>query len=253
MMVQMAVALGRWFGRTWWRHRRRWPWRWLISLERLLAKGTGYSDLVFRTELGPFPLAFFAPFCAHSRQGLVYPRFLLRATFSSRLRLVEAEIKPLRQCRECSVLCPEKKKHNNLYRWMDSSERFYLPRSPHIRDQFQFQRNAFPRLWLLLQRLLVRRYLQDLEEIYQLSGSSLGRYRFYLRHLLLWAGETPFQQVAKLRPTFPGYVSNLPGRLGETPLAPVSQKKIIEAGKRFFIWAKQNHPKEFGSLSTAWL
>jgi len=101
--------------------------------------------------------------------------------------------------------------------------------------------------------LLVRRYLRDLEEIYQLSGSSLSRYRFYLRHLLLWAGETPFQQAAKLRPTFPSYVSNLPGRQGETPLAPVTQKKIIEAGKRFFIWAKQNHPKEFGSLSATWL
>lgn len=101
--------------------------------------------------------------------------------------------------------------------------------------------------------LLVRRYLQDLGEVYQLSSSSLGRYRFYLRHLLLWAGETPFQQAAKLRPTFPSYVSNLPGRQGDTPLAPVTQKKIIEAGKRFFIWAKQNHHKEFGSLCTVWL
>ena len=101
--------------------------------------------------------------------------------------------------------------------------------------------------------LLVRRYLQDLEEIYQLSGSSLGRYRFHLRHLLLWAGESPFQQAAKLRPTFPSYVSNIPGRQGEAPLASVTQKKIIESGKRFFIWARQNHPKEFDSLSVAWL
>ena len=101
--------------------------------------------------------------------------------------------------------------------------------------------------------LLVRRYLQDLGEVYQLSGSSLGRYRFYLRHLLLWSGETPFQQSAKLRPTFPSYVSNLPGRNSEVPLASVSQKKIIEVGKRFFTWGKQNYPKEFGSLTTAWL
>jgi integrase len=101
--------------------------------------------------------------------------------------------------------------------------------------------------------LLVRRYLQDLGEVYQLSGSSLGRYRFYLRHLLLWAGETPFQQAVKLRPTFPSYVSNLPGRNGEAPLASVTQKKIIEVSKRFFIWGKQNHPKEFYSLSSSWL
>ena len=101
--------------------------------------------------------------------------------------------------------------------------------------------------------LLVRSYIQDLGEVYQLSSSSLSRYRFYLRHLLLWAGETPFLQAAKLRPTFPSYVSNLPGRHGDAALASVTQKKIIEAGKRFFIWAKQNHPKEFSHLTTTWL
>jgi integrase len=101
--------------------------------------------------------------------------------------------------------------------------------------------------------LLVRRYLKDLGEVYQLSDSSLGRYRFYLRHLLLWAGETPFQQAAKLRPTFPSYVSDLPGRNGEGLLAGVTQKKIIEVSKRFFTWGKQNYSKEFGSLTTAWL
>ncbi len=101
--------------------------------------------------------------------------------------------------------------------------------------------------------LLVKRYLQDLGEVYMLSDSSLGRYRFYLRHLLLWAGETPFQQASKLRPTFQSYVSNLPGRHGEGLLAKVTQKKIIEVGKRFFTWGKDNHPKEFGSLTTSWL
>ncbi|HEX9090995.1 MAG TPA: site-specific integrase [Anaerolineales bacterium] len=101
--------------------------------------------------------------------------------------------------------------------------------------------------------MLVRRYLQDLGEVYQLSSSSLSRYRFYLRHLLLWAGDTPFQQAAKIRPTFPSYVSNLPGRHGEAQLASVTQKKITEAGKRFFIWVKQNHPKDFSSMSSAWL
>jgi integrase len=101
--------------------------------------------------------------------------------------------------------------------------------------------------------LLVRRYLLDLGEVYQLSGSSLDRYRFYLRHLLLWAGETRFQHAPKLRPTFPSYVSNLSGRNGEAPLALVTQKKIIEVGKRFFTWGKQNYPKEFGSLTAAWL
>jgi integrase len=101
--------------------------------------------------------------------------------------------------------------------------------------------------------ILVMRYLKELREVYQLSSSSVGRYRFYLRHLLLWAGETPFNHVAKLRPTFPGYVGNIPGRHGEIALAPASQKKIIEIGKRFFIWGKQNNPREFSLLTSAWV
>jgi integrase len=36
-------------------------------------------------------------------------------------------------------------------------------------------------------------------------------------------------------------------------LASATQKKIIEIGKRFFVWCKQSYPKEFGSLTTAWL
>jgi integrase len=101
--------------------------------------------------------------------------------------------------------------------------------------------------------IFIKRYLKDLGEVYQLSSSSLSRYRVYLRHLLLWAGETPFRQAASLRPTFPSYVSNLPGPHGEALLASATQKKIIEVGKRFFVWAKQSHPKEFGSLNFAWL
>jgi site-specific recombinase XerD len=101
--------------------------------------------------------------------------------------------------------------------------------------------------------ILIMRYLKDLGAVYQLSSGSLSRYRFYLRHMLLWAGERPFHQAATLRPTFPDYVSNLPGRYGGALLASATQKKIIEVGKRFFVWAKQNHPKEFRSLNLAWL
>ncbi len=101
--------------------------------------------------------------------------------------------------------------------------------------------------------LLVRQHLKDLKDIYQLADSSVGRYEFYLRHLLEWAAETPLHNMMPLRPTFPSYVSSLPSRNGEASLAAISQKKIIEAARRFFVWAKQNHPKEFLGISTAWL
>ncbi|MDD5368051.1 MAG: site-specific integrase [Anaerolineaceae bacterium] len=101
--------------------------------------------------------------------------------------------------------------------------------------------------------LLVRQHLKDLKDICQLADSSVGRYEFYLRHLLEWAGETPLPKVMPLRPTFPGYVGSLPGRTGEASLAAISQKKIIETARRLFVWAKQNHPKEFSGLTPAWL
>jgi len=101
--------------------------------------------------------------------------------------------------------------------------------------------------------LLVRQHLKDLKDLYQLADSSVGRYEFYLRHLLEWAGEMPLHKVMPLRPTFPAYVGSLPGRSGEASLAAISQKKIIESARRFFGWAKQNHPKEFAALTPAWL
>ncbi len=101
--------------------------------------------------------------------------------------------------------------------------------------------------------ILVQQHLKDLREIYQLSDSSVERYQFYLRHLLVWAEESPFHQVMSLRPTFPGFVSSLKGRNDETSLASISQKKIIEAARRFFVWAKQNYPKEFTGITSAWI
>lgn len=101
--------------------------------------------------------------------------------------------------------------------------------------------------------LLVRQYLKDLKDIYQLADSSIGRYESYLRHLLEWAGETPLHKVMPLRPTFPGYVTSLPGRYGATSLAAISQKKIIESARRLFMWSRQNHSKEFAALTPTWL
>ena len=91
--------------------------------------------------------------------------------------------------------------------------------------------------------LLVRQHLKDLKDIYQLADGSVGRHEFYLRHLLEWAAEMPMHNVMPLRPTFSSYVSSVPGRNGEASLAATSQKKIIEAARRFFGWANKIIPK----------
>ena len=101
--------------------------------------------------------------------------------------------------------------------------------------------------------LKTRKYLIYLEEVQQLSAASLDRYRFYLRHLLLWANDEDFSKVQGIRPTLPAYLSAQPGKDGKGILTGTSQKKILDTSKRFFRWAKATYPREFRSLPETWL
>jgi len=100
--------------------------------------------------------------------------------------------------------------------------------------------------------LWVKAHLQYMQEIHQLSPATLRRYRFYFRHLLLWADNRPFQDAYQIRPTLPAYITSQPGHSQEQ-LAPATQKKIIEVSRRFFHWAKKHDPKTFRHLSQEWV
>jgi integrase len=100
--------------------------------------------------------------------------------------------------------------------------------------------------------LWVNEFLLFLREVKQVSPASAERYRFYLRHLLLWAMDTPLNKVSALRPTFPVYVGALVSPQGER-LAATSQKKIIEVSRQFFEWAKLNYVSEFRGLPATWI
>ena len=101
--------------------------------------------------------------------------------------------------------------------------------------------------------LKVKEHLKYLEEVLQLNQASVERYRFYLRHLLLWADDQNFRQVQTIRPTLPSYLSSLPGKEGKGTLASASQKKIIDSSKRFFRWAKVTYPREMNNLPISWI
>ncbi len=76
--------------------------------------------------------------------------------------------------------------------------------------------------------LLINEHIQYLGEVLQLSEPSRSRYKFHLRHLLLWADETLLSKSYTIRPAFPSYVSSLPGKDGQVNMAASTQKKIIE-------------------------
>jgi integrase len=101
--------------------------------------------------------------------------------------------------------------------------------------------------------LKTRKHLTYLEEVLQLTPASLERYRFYLRHLLLWARDKDFKNIQEIRPTFPTYLSTLPGKDGKGILAGTTQKKILDISKRFFRWAKPAYPRELNTLPLVWI
>ena len=101
--------------------------------------------------------------------------------------------------------------------------------------------------------LKTKKHLDYLMEVLQLTPASLERYRFYLRHLLLWADATDFRHASEIRPTLPSYLVSLPGKTGNGTLAAETQKKVLDIGKRFFRWAKTAYPREFASLPMSWI
>jgi site-specific recombinase XerD len=99
---------------------------------------------------------------------------------------------------------------------------------------------------------LVREFLEYVEES-NIDAASVERYRFQLRHFLLWADETSVGEIAHLRPNFPRYLAGQPGKNGRGWLAIDSQKKIIEVFRRFLYWVKMVYPDECRHLSLAWI
>ena len=99
---------------------------------------------------------------------------------------------------------------------------------------------------------LIKAFLGDMAEIKPVSESTVERYGFYLRHLLLWAMDVPFAKAYTIRPTLPVYVSNQEGNKGKK-LAAETQKKIIGLSRRFFEWAKSRHTGAFKKLPVSWI
>jgi len=101
--------------------------------------------------------------------------------------------------------------------------------------------------------LKVKEHLLYLHEVLQVQPVSVERYWAYLRHLLLWLDEQPLAKADRIRPTFPVYVSTLPGKDGAPALALESQKTILEVSRRFFHWAKGEGVPGLQSMPQSWI
>ena len=94
----------------------------------------------------------------------------------------------------------------------------------------------------------INKYLDWLLDVRHRSIETVDRYKFWLRHLLLWAMEIPFPEAYTIKLQFSKYIESL-----DRPLAPESQRKIIENARAFFRWVKMHYSQEFLELPGYWI
>jgi len=83
--------------------------------------------------------------------------------------------------------------------------------------------------------LLVKKYLQYRIAYDQVSDKTLRLEKTWLKYLLVWAHENPFDKVSKIIPVFPEYVNNLVSNKGKS-FSKEYHRKVISSAKRFLIW-----------------
>ena len=92
-------------------------------------------------------------------------------------------------------------------------------------------------------------YLEHLSDVAQLNNQSIDRYRAYLRHLLVWADESPLSRSYTLRPAFPAYIVSRPVH----SLTPATVRKIMQTSQCFFRWLKLTYASQFRDLPVSWI
>ncbi len=100
---------------------------------------------------------------------------------------------------------------------------------------------------------LTRAYLDHLRDANQLSSASVTRYRFLLRHLLLWTDEKSLADAHRVRPTYPTYLRNPPPGKTHGSLSPATLRKAVQVARAFLDWAKAEHPRDFRNLPQTWI
>ncbi len=87
-----------------------------------------------------------------------------------------------------------------------------------------------------------------------LASASVERYRFYLRHWLLWLDEIPIGKAPKKLPLFPRYLA-IPEERDQKAkaLSSTTSKKIIQVVKLFLEWLRIYHPEVLGEISREWI
>jgi integrase len=99
---------------------------------------------------------------------------------------------------------------------------------------------------------LSKKYLDYREEIDNITCDSRKVEAVYIRYILEWADDIPFQKIEKIRPSLQEYLTKnrLDGK--EERLSANHIKKVLNTARRFFIWLVDNH-NGFRSIKVSWI
>ena len=97
---------------------------------------------------------------------------------------------------------------------------------------------------------LSQEFLNYLHDIMRTKQVSVDRYRFYLRHVLIWLDATWAGDASSQVPTFYDYMTAIQAK---RQLAPQTVSKILQVARRFFLWCKTRQPTRFKRLARDWI
>lgn len=100
--------------------------------------------------------------------------------------------------------------------------------------------------------LQIKKYLRYRKEVHQLSDASVELEKRWLRYVLEWADDIPFERVLDIRPAFPQYLITARKDNSGRDLSLPYMQKIIRAARRFFEWLSR-YEKGYRFINSQWL
>lgn len=98
----------------------------------------------------------------------------------------------------------------------------------------------------------VEEFLLYLKDVKRVDADTVKNYRVKLKHLLVWAGNTPLAKSKGIREPLPVYLEGLKSPKGR-PLAASSLTGLMTSIQVFFTWMKKMHPSRYRPVDPLWI
>ncbi len=99
----------------------------------------------------------------------------------------------------------------------------------------------------------VKAFLRYQADVKQCTPESLVSYWAWVRHLLIWADDTPFSQAPSIRPVFPQYLLSVVHHQSQKPLTKTGVKRLCRVARMFFKWLVEHKSRDYRRIDSNWI